>query len=546
MVKPVCRHEGISGACPYCDKEDGKSMVDFGKFPPPLPLIWYCKALPLIWYCKDDETGKLFCCTRYPHHGGTHFTWRDGVEMSNWTPFCGDLDERTKYRCNRPFGHEQSHGRIIRNVRASNTTVYDWPQKDKMIVPSPKAQEWCFANDRGFTCTLPRLHSSFDHMAHGSNGNVVHSWKADRPMQIGPSCHLSDDRGLPCTLHINHEGKCSGEGKGIIEIDGRQIPFNEDSLICDDRHQVFGFLFDSGYSCTLPKDHDGDHICQGTTTPIISKWKNKKDKRSMSKPKPYRYPLWLNILRFLTGQPWIKFKALPPVEEEKAPQKLLPPKRDTTTSGPPPGCGPVFDSNGYMNADAISEEMSQIDKCAQILGRNVPSETPKPGDIVLQKEDGSFYFADGIKADMVRKDGGIIYLSEEVRKLEPPKSMQLAPPVGPLTKLFQESVSEAEQARIKKEQEEEVYARSDDFKRDFKASIDRLIDSCNRSLDDTRGLRTYIFDHDITKVAAKKVIAWLNDNGVKSSLYNSIGYSICANRKQFIELMKKTSSNGSL
>jgi hypothetical protein len=311
---------------------------------------------------------------------------------------------------------------------------------------------------------------------------------------------------------------------------------------------ICGEVFD-GYTCTISQHHNGDHLAlgskNGSKKRICCKWKNKKD-HSMSKQlKPYRYPLWLNILRFLTGQPWMKFKALPQPEEKK-PQKLLPPKRDTTTSGPPPGCGDVFDRNGYMNADAIREAMSQVKQMQEILGQNVPSEAPKTNDILHLS-----YRPKGIcvpskdgppdTTNMIMLDGDITtYLSEEVRKLELPQSMQplasLAPP-DPLIQLFQESVSAAEQDRLAKEKADEEYARSEKFKQEFKEAIGKMIGDAQNSTQ----LSVYS-SFRMKEVVAKKVITWLNDNGVESRLCHSLGYAVAADRTQFMKLMEKNSS----
>jgi hypothetical protein len=296
-----------------------------------------------------------------------------------------------------------------------------------------------------------------------------------RKMQIGPPCNVLDDQKLPCSLHINHEGRCSSEGKGIIEIDGREIPFTEDSFLCEEKSGKWSL----SYVCTLPKDHDGDHIAQGVETPIISKWKNKKD-TSMTETKPYRYPLWLNVLRFLVGRPWIKFKALPTDT-----QKLLsPPKKDTTTGGPPPGCGGSSDHLPYR-----------------------PDRT--------------------VRVDIIKPDGDIIYSSETATK-----AMQ--PPSDPLALLFQESVSDAEKARIKKEKEEDEYCKTDGFKKDFKEAIAALIRDYRNPINENN---TEVYNFYVSSIIAKKVVAWLNKNGVESRIYNSSG--IIADHNQFGKLLKK-------
>jgi hypothetical protein len=277
--------------------------------------------------------------------------------------------------------------------------------------------------------------------------------------------------------------------------------------------------------------------------------------------KPYRYPLWLNILRFLTGQPLIKFKAFPPAEENKPQeQKMLPPKRDTSTSGPPPGCGDIFDRNGQANAALVREAMSQVKQMQEILGQNVPSEAPKTNDILhlsyrpkaiyvpsktsapnthdIIKLDGDALFSqDGslVLAPRINSDDRITYLSEDIRKLEQPKSTRELTPPDPLALLFQESITEAEKARLAKEKADEEYCKSEEFKREFKKAIDGLIKD-SQILDES----SLIYAFNLKKVVATKVIAWLNENKVEARLVPPPSIGVVANRKQFIKLMQKT------
>lgn len=332
----------------------------------------------------------------------------------------------------------------------------------KVGPPPPRTSGyWCRAKDRGFVCTLPRFHTSAEHIAHDSDENVCHSWNA------------------------------------------------------------------------LPQGH------------IISKWKNENEKeKSMtpsfidrkSKKKPYRYPLWLNLLRFLVGQPWITYKAVPPAEEE--PQKLLPPKKDTTTSCPPPGIGDTSKGEDYMSY-----------RPKELVPMSVPllpahaAEAIKSGLLVLQnKDDGKIVYVSGFRnldeaalrlhADALKQDGTITYLSEDVRRWAEKETLELPPP-DPLAQLFQESVSEAEKARIAKEKAEEEYTKTEEFKAEFKRIIDILIKDTNRI-----DAGDNIYAWDLREMIAKRVIAWLNANGVKSSLC-APSTAVVADRKQFVKLMKK-------